>query len=214
MSNAEKLFKEGCVELPSDPLVTKIIERLIADEKWISDPVSAYKEIPEWTLKAQEMENPNNGAMLKEQRASIMQSAPDKYYRVIQRYLNNPDNIGDVSALGDLNVEFIHLWNGAEENGWHWDGFEQVPFFLMMYFTDEKEWNEDWGGHFDIGYRILDGKDWLKDNSNVIKTDSFQPLNGRILLCNNQNPRLMHQARKLKNKKINRYTITAGLSLK
>ncbi|WP_137297244.1 hypothetical protein [Psychromonas sp. SP041] len=201
----------------SQTLVIKDFYQKIFNEitniKWVPDQRGPYNTIPEWT---QSVVPSDDGERINEERKmgkTSLDSCPVKLRELIEEMLKDERVIGDMSHIYKLKLDYIDIWNGVEDMGWHWDGPCQSEMISLIYFND-KDLDIEYGGSIEAGVRdIQAGKDWMKEYLDVERVAIFPPIGRLQVWINNTNPRFVHKTNKLKDAKSNRLTMTFGVSL-
>lgn len=175
------------------------IESLLQAEQWIADPSGIYREIPAWA-QATPLEGVNQEAREADLRAQLDARTPRPYSVAVERLMR--------SVLGEdwacdargraMAANSIHVWNGAENLGWHWDGPEKSAFFLLMYFTDDAQWPPERGGQLLVGRRELyKGCPDFPSDEEVEVWCNVPPARRMAVLCSNKSPMFVHKVEPL-----------------
>lgn len=208
----EKFFLNGYSSLQAPSFIANTLLGLMEKELWVSDEHKGLL-IPSWA----NVEFDRNMHIRDREQAiakQLNQSTPKHYTHLIHSLINHDSFCANLKSLGKLEITGIAIWNGVEELGWHWDGYDAGDYVLLCYLSRNAEWRESQGGGLSLGTRILDN-DWLGyAESNVTLHETIKPNHGQIVLINNQNPKFVHMTTKLANSKMNRYTLSVSIALK
>ena len=120
-----------------------------------------------------------------------------------------------------LQIIELDLWNGTSGLDWHWDGCKvqkDCNFFMMVYFTNVKQWNEEWGGYLQFGHvmskinvNVTDPHTSHKfyKNARIIPTMTILPNDRTMVMGDNRNPNIVHRVIPQINFEKNRITFLA-----
>lgn len=224
MLNIDKLYSEGYDSFLLDDIYIKRLEKLIMNETWVELDISesnTIKSAPKWILDSTIVDKSKNGlTSFKEGNPSMAQEFKT-YKRLFELMLSENKYNGHLNTYYDMRVNTIQLWDGVEEHpDFHWDGKVNGDMFWLIYLSDRENWDQELGGGFMCGTRTLSDKaSWEGDNMNVDNVndiETFWPDNGRIVFCNNLNPKQIHRpiALSQKAKELNEKRITFLVSIK
>lgn len=212
--NVNQFYKDGYDEWQMPPHLTAMVWGQLLCENWIDHPV--YKGVPDWSInkggEAQENHKRYERRDEQEVNEKSLQLIPETYRIVIDELFNEGYYSEWFQNTCGYNhkLKFIDVWNGSDDLGWHWDGVEDHDIGFLIYFTEEQIWKEEWKSYLQIGERDWPG--WLPEESLDVKHTAY-PMNGKVILLNNMNPRFVHSVAKLTNNNVNRYTMNVGISL-
>jgi len=202
--NLENYFDKGfdLFKLPDN--IIKKLWLILQDTKWIRDPDNTYKSIPIWynsegVIYQSQDSGGDRDVVERIYGKSLLEKCPKNIIEIAYNIINL--NFFDPLRFFKKQTElkYIHLWNGAEEIPWHMDTVDGSDTLLLIYLTEQTDWDNNWGGC--VGLR--------KELSNEIKHEILiQPLSGNTIVINNANPLVKHRVYKLKNTNINRYTLS------
>jgi len=108
----------------------------------------------------------------------------------------NEDHFKVVKEYRDLKLKYLTMWNGSAELPWHSDTNDTTDMIVLMYLTEEQEWNDDWGGTIEFRKNVDGDRHYTK----------VQPLSGTMIIINNTNPLMQHRVTSMLNRNVNRYT--------
>lgn len=189
------------------PDLLKDFWREIYTTNWI-DSKSVFKKVPDWYVEGKPIDIKSHDAHQEfEYHANkrIMQQCPDSLKHLAKC-------VSELPVFNYLKVykqtpyvSYLHMWNGAEGGDFHQDVIDGSSTLVLIYFTEEQEWNDDWGARL-----------FLKKNINDVEhyPACVKPLSGNMVIINNDNPLFMHKVEELKNKDVNRYTFAFSYNWK
>jgi hypothetical protein len=179
--------------------VTKLWQ-IVYTTEWTNDE-SGYKAKPDW-YQAKDISNVNNsriyqGKIEREYGRELLDNSPKDITDVAQHIINS--NFFSPLKVFKTNTElkYVHLWNGAEDISWHSDAIDGSDMLILIYLTEELQWDNSWGGCIEIAKDINDEK---------LYQTMVQPLSGNMVIINNANPLVKHRVHALTNQTVNRYT--------
>jgi len=100
-----------------------------------------------------------------------------------------------LNSYRTLKLKYLTMWNGSGNLDWHSDINDGTDILVLLYLTEEQEWNNYWGGT--IEFRKESDSKYYK---------LVQPLNGTMLIVNSTNPLMQHKVTPMLNRNVNRYT--------
>ncbi len=219
MLNREKLIEEGHLIIDSNQFISQLneLEPLINKEIWVDNPD---------LQKDTEYSYQRGYLMLSSKVVSAIPEDnyfPDDYqhnheklsfisYKYFKDYIDICQSIVNSKYFSSLNhnsykIYELDIWKGTGGLDWHWDGskFEshQANFFIMIYFTKEIKWEENYGGVIEFG-RVLDSINIEEVNdphkvdnfyscTKIIPTNSIIPSNKTMLIGINTDPNWVHR---------------------
>lgn len=101
-----------------------------------------------------------------------------------------------VKEYRKLQLKYLTMWNGSGDLPWHSDINDTTDMIILMYLTEEQEWDDDWGGTIEFRKNVEGNRYYKK----------LQPLSGNMVILNNTNPLMQHRVTPMLNKSVNRYT--------
>ena len=208
--NVDKFYKDGYDEWELPTHLNAMVWGQLLSENWV-DHIE-YKGVPDWSINAAEGAPEKAKKYHRDREGQVNQksveSVPPIYIEVINELFGDPHYTGWFKRTCGYNhkLKFIDVWNGSAELGWHWDGVEDHDIGFLIYFTEESRWDNEWESYLKLGERT-----W--PDGEVETKHTVYPANGKVILLNNGNPRLVHSVKRLTNNNVNRYTINAGISL-
>lgn len=120
---------------------------------------------------------------------------PEKLVEIGNNIINE-SHFKVVKEYRDLKLKYLTMWNGSADLPWHSDINDTTDMIVLMYLTEEQEWNDDWGGTIEFR-KDVDGNRYYK---------KLQPLSGTMVIINNTNPLMQHRVTPMLNRNVNRYT--------
>lgn len=207
LTNEQKYYHYGFFETSLAPLYKAMLWNEIYSTNWVADQKeNLYKEIPSWYI-------PNEQYIITGQNRSVIERKVGKYLlskTPISLIEAGNDLIKECNCLNffkryykDFEVQYVDLWNGAEEIDFHFDTINGSDTLILIYLTDQSNWNKEWGGQISLKKQVGDM---------ILIEQEFDPIDGRMLVINNANPLVMHKVTKMKNNIVNRYTISYNLN--
>lgn len=172
--------------------------------EWVTDESDTYKTMPSWynvkkvynNSEIRNISEKSYGAELIAQAPETLRDLANKtielsYFDTLRYYKPN------------YRLRQLHIWNGAEEIPYHTDSIDGGDTLLLIYLTEETEWQEPWGGCLGLRKELSTG--------NYYETKVL-PRNGTMVVINNTNPLMKHRVWSLANRSVNRYTFSFGYS--
>lgn len=198
----EDYFDKGFIHTK---IPEKIYHRLwehVQKTNWVDASLSTYKKRPDWYhenkkyyLDPTMIDRP---LCEKEFARDIFTNAPPEIIQTSDDLIKEPifDFLKRFRPPNPI-TRCVHLWNGSENSPHHCDGVDGTDLMVFCYLTDEKGWDEEWGGYINM----------LKEvNGKFYHTKNIMPIDGTMVLVNNSTPIFKHGIRDLKYKDKNRYT--------
>ena len=207
MSLAESFHRFGFTRLNTPAYFREGIEKRLSQESWI--PSETYARLPSWHTHAGDKERDENVPETDLCR-QLLERIPEDYLTLTSRLLSDQDTLQDMLFLHDFSISYFDIWDGAEQLDWHCDQISKGEAFLLAYFTERYEWQNEFGGQIEFGRRRLDG-DWLNQTGVITGISKINPVHGTVILCNNTNPQFVHRVNPL-SPEISRVTLLVGLN--
>jgi len=198
--NLENYFEKGFEVTKLTPDIVTKLWQIVYTTNWINDE-SGYKSKPDW-YQAKDITNDSNsriyqGKIERECGRELLNNSPTDIIDIAQHIINS--NFFSPLRVFKNNTElkYVHLWNGAEDISWHSDAIDGSDMLILIYLTEELQWDNDWGGCIEIAKDVNDQKRYQT---------LVQPLSGNMVAINNANPLVKHRVHALTNQTVNRYT--------
>lgn len=174
---------------------------------WVKSK-SIFKNVPDWYVEGTPIDVQSHDAHQEfEYHANkkIMQECPDSLKDLANKVSDLPEFEYLKVYKQVPEVSYLHMWNGAEGGDYHQDVIDGSSTLVLIYFTEELRWDENWGGRLFVKKKV-------KDKS--LYETSIRPISGNMIIINNDNPLFMHKVEELKNKDVNRYTFAFSYNWK
>jgi len=198
-ANINDFYQQGATEFILQRPFYNQLKSLIDKEAWVQNTWTKTNNTTAWSLNSHCREsNP----------------VPEEYRQLLTQLANDQNTMGSIKEIYDFEVMFADCWDGSVDLDWHWDGTDQYQnmtrgegrpceAFLLLYFTDVKQWKDEMGGHLQYATRSLEGE---SDPKEMSRHDSVEastirtvyPNNRQCLLVNNMNPMFVHRTTPLK----------------
>jgi hypothetical protein len=193
-------FEKGFDVTQLTPDIVTKLWQIVYTTNWTNDE-SGYKAKPDW-YQAKDIVNDSNsriyqGEIEREYGRELLSNSPKDITDIAQHIIHS--NFFSPLRVFKNNTElkYIHLWNGAEDISWHSDAIDGSDMLILIYLTEELQWDNSWGGCIEIAKDINDEKHYQT---------LVQPLSGNMVVINNANPLVKHRVHALTNQTVNRYT--------
>lgn len=172
--------------------------------EWVCDTEdNIYKQIPSWYKGSKKYyldpSGKNRGDFERSLGSDILKKTPDSLKDIANQVLK-------INDLGFFNkyykkseIMYIDFWNGSEEISYHFDTINGADTLILIYLTEEIQWQKDWGGQISLRKQL---------NDRTVVEKEIDPLNGTMIVLDNSNPLVTHKVTELKNKNVNRYTFS------
>lgn len=204
MINIENYFEKGyeVTAVPQDLLPEFWME--LHTTEWVVDSSATYKTMPSWyNVKKIYSDDQIRNISEKSYGAELIAQAPKTLWDLANKVINL--SYFDTLRYYKPNhtIKQLHIWNGAEEIPYHTDAVDGGDTLILIYLTEELDWQEDWGGCLGLRKELSTGAEY---ETKVL------PNNGTMVVINNTNPLMKHRVWKLVNRNVNRYTFGFGYS--
>lgn len=168
---------------------TRMLEA-IKKMDWIPDEKGPYNKIPSWTKDIVPAGPNERFQKEKELGKQSLANCPKEFRIALEEMLEDERVVGDLSSIYKLRLDFLDIWDGVEDMGWHWDGPCQSEMISLIYFNGQNL-GEEYGGSVEAGIRDLPlGKDWPTEYNDVKSMGVFPPSGRTQVWLNNLNPAL------------------------
>jgi hypothetical protein len=124
---------------------------------------------------------------------AAMNACPEHLITIARDLLTDPDLMGNWIIAHRPELQFISIWDGAEDLDWHWDGPAGADFFFLVYLNADAGWEPSQGGQLMVGTRSLEGNFMKVDGSTVQTLATYEPCSRTLVCCNNQSPQFVHK---------------------
>ena len=193
-----KLYQDGFDAISLNREWFTRLRGLIDATEWVPDPDGIYQAVPAWTLAFQRAEHVHKIDQETAHNALMLDNAPPSLIEACHELLMSPAVMGDWLEAYQGGINFISLWNGAEDLNWHWDGPAQADFFFLIYLNKKPGWPENGGGELLTGKRVLRRGYLHVNEEDVIHFETIRPATRTLVCCNNQNPSFVHKVKPLR----------------
>jgi hypothetical protein len=200
----DEYYEKGFFKTEIDDITKKLLWNEVYNTNWINDSgENIYKEIPDWYRSNKKYHVSPDGSdrsmfernigrdTLKNTPKSLVEIGLDliqsNSFQFFKTYYQNAE------------LQYIDLWNGSEEIPYHFDTVNGSDTLVLIYLTEQHNWNHEWGGSIALKKQYL---------GQTIFEEEFNPYDGMMLVVNNANPLVLHKVRALKNLSVNRYTFS------
>lgn len=208
MINLENYFERGYDITKLDANLVSSLWQIIYTTNWVTENDSVYKTVPDW-YEVREVDYNEQGdgsdqdIVERVYGRSLLSKCPthikETAYNIAKTKYFDPLRV----FKKNCELKYLHLWNGAEDIPWHQDTVDGSDMLVLIYLTEELEWNNEWGGMIGLRKELSTGP--------VYET-LVQPLSGNMVVINNANPLIKHKVHELKNQNVNRYTFSMCLN--
>lgn len=206
MSLIDEYYEKGFINTQVDDFIKKKLWNEINNIEWIDDEEEGiYKKIPNWyrsdVLKYSEedIKGKNRYKFERIIGEDILKKTPNSLKQISLELLETKVFNFFKNFYVNSEIEFIDVWNGSEEIPFHFDTINGCDTLVLIYLTEQKKWNKNWGGTITLKKQV---------NNKSFFEKEFFPTDGNMLIINNSNPLIYHKVTKLKNINVNRYTFS------
>ena len=124
----QRLFAEGASPFLVSRQHYAVLQALINQEQWVDDPGGVYRKVPAWAA----LDPPAIADKAEREQAikdMLESAAPAGYRDAINAMMADTGLLGALQQAWRFHCRSVHLWNGAEDLPWHWDGPDQAQCF-------------------------------------------------------------------------------------
>ena len=200
----DEYYENGFFRTGVDEITKKLLWNEIHSTEWVNDSVdNIYKQIPTWYKSCfSSFINPDGSNRAEYERIigqDILNNTPKSLVTLANQLLETPSFEFFKRYYKSHELKSIDLWNGSEEINYHYDTINGCDTLVLIYLTEELDWNQDWGGTISMKKQVGD---------KVYFEKQFSPTNGSMMVINNANPLVFHKVKAMKNWNVNRYTFS------
>lgn len=195
-TDMNKFYREGFSVSKMSNQHYQVIKSLLDRQKWVKDQDKLFTALPEFFSSGRtgDVSKGNSFYAFNQNRTEHLQKFPVEYLNFIQGLFLDPMVTGDWQQIYDLELRYLDLWDGAEDNPWHFEGSSDADIVFLIYLTDEKSWQKEWGGYLDLGERIMNRGGLMSDFSEVKELETVLPDNRNIVLMHNRKLSCVHRS--------------------
>jgi hypothetical protein len=196
-------YDSGFFKSKLNNTIEKLLWNQIFSTEWIADTDNIYKSVPSWyTTSFTKLIDPSGSNRAEYERIiseDLMLRTPDSLIEIGNQLLDTPDFDFFKKYYKNCKLKSVDMWNGSEEIPYHYDTINGCDTLVLIYLTEQLEWDTKWGG------TIL----MKKEVGNSIKfEEEILPTNGTMLVINNANPLVFHKVKGMNTTDVNRYTFS------
>lgn len=182
---------------------SKVLSQLLEEEEWSKDQEKVFSALPSFfaSKRTKDIEDGNSFYEFNKNRPEHISHFPQAYLDFIEGLFLDKMITGYWQEMYDLELRYLDLWDGAEDNPWHFEGSSDADIVFLLYMTDEAAWDKNWGGYLDLGIRKLSKSGIMSDFSDVEHIDTILPNNRTLVLMNNRKINTVHRSIALSEKK-------------
>ena len=200
----DQYYENGFFKAEVDDTIKKLLWNEIYNTPWVIDNIdNVYKEIPNWYKSNKKYQkNPDGSDGFKFERnigSDILKNTPESLKYIGLELIESSPFMFFKTYYERVELQYIDLWNGSEEIPYHFDTINGADTLVLIYLTEEINWQKDWGGSITMKKQVGDM---------TLCEEKILPNNGTMLVINNANPLVMHKVEQLYNLNINRYTFS------
>jgi hypothetical protein len=200
----DQYYENGFFKAEVDDTIKKLLWNEIYNTEWINDNIeNVYKEIPSWYKSNKKYQKKSDGSdRFKFERnigSDILKNTPESLKYIGLELVESSPFMFFKTYYESVELQYIDLWNGSEEIPYHFDTINGADTLVLIYLTEESDWQKNWGGSITMKKQVGDMS---------LYEEKILPNNGTMLVINNANPLVMHKVEQLYNLNINRYTFS------
>lgn len=197
-------YENGFFKTDVDDKIKKLLWNEVYNTEWQNDSVdNIYKQIPSWYKSNKKYNKKSDGSdRFKFERnigSDILKNTPESLKYIGLELVESSPFMFFKTYYERVELQYIDLWNGSEEIPYHFDTINGADTLVLIYLTEEINWQKDWGGSITMKKQVGDIS---------LYEEKILPNNGTMLVINNANPLVMHKVEQLYNLNINRYTFS------
>lgn len=202
--NHDLYYENGFFRTQISDEMEKLLWNEIYLTDWVDDSVdNIYKQIPSWYKSVfSECINSDGSNRAEYERIigeDILNNTPKSLVNLSSQLLETPDFEFFKKYYKRHELKSIDLWNGSEEIQYHYDTINGCDTLVLIYLTEQSEWNRDWGGTISMKKQVGD---------KIYFEEEFMPTNASMIVINNANPLVFHKVKAMQNADVNRYTFS------
>lgn len=197
-------YENGFFKTDVDDKIKKLLWNEVYNTQWVCDNIDdVYKQIPSWYKSNKKYNKKSDGSdRLQFERnigSDILKNTPESLTDIGIELIQSSPFMFFKTYHESAELRYVDMWNGSEEIPYHYDTINGADTLVLIYLTEEDNWQKHWGGSI-----------FLKKQSfgKTVIEERFEPYNGMMLVINNANPLVLHKVKALKNNNVNRYTFS------
>lgn len=161
--------------------------------EWTNDPNGTFARIPRYLVQSAGLKASNKSEQELVMNQSAMNACPEELLEASAALLMDTDVMGNWIIPHRPELQFISIWDGAEDLDWHWDGPAGADFFFLIYLNQEMGWKDHQGGQLMVGKRSVNGNFMKVEPTEVQHLATYDPCSRTLICCNNQSPQFVHK---------------------
>ena len=200
----DQYYENGFFKAEVDDTIKKLLWNEIYNTEWVIDNIdNIYKEIPSWYKSNKKYQKKSDGSdRFKFERnvgSDILKNTPESLKYIGLQLVESHPFMFFKTYYERVQLQYIDLWNGSEEIPYHFDTINGADTLVIIYLTEEMNWQKDWGGSISMKKQV---------SNKIYFEEEFIPTNGSMIVINNANPLVFHKVKAMQNSTVNRYTFS------
>jgi hypothetical protein len=200
----DQYYENGFFRTQVDGIIKKLLWNEIYNTEWVDDTEEhIYKQIPIWYKSCfSSFINPDGSNRAEYERIigqDILNNTPKSLITLGNQLLETPPFEFFKRYYKNHELKSIDMWNGCEEIPYHFDTINGADTLVLIYLTEENNWQKDWGGTITMKKHV---------GNKIYFEEEFMPTNESMIVINNANPLVFHKVKAMQNSAVNRYTFS------
>lgn len=154
VASIESLYSDGYASITMLPKHKRKLRECLDALTWVPEKDGMYNKIP---LQTSHLNRTSENADI-DYSDFGMDIFPQEILESLRFFILDQHVFGILGNMYHFEINFLDIWDGAEDTGWHWDGPEYSDFIFIIYLTNNTYWKEEWGGSIQIGVREIEEK--------------------------------------------------------